>query len=228
MQTDSVSDPAPRTSRGKFFLFLPAGLDRGKFLKWLRRTHAWFGLGGAVLGIFFGFTGITLNHVIEGDVQQSQFDILVPKPRPANLEQFVDWFEKELQLTHFRDETYKPSKIPDVEVDGKRIPQPEQWAARFVAPSNEMTVHYYPGNAFAEVKQIKRGVIDTFNILHRQIGTNLPFVLLTDAVAGAMVFLAITGLLLWTRLSGTRMLALALLFGSTALALIFFLQSNTP
>ena len=228
MPTDHGTEPAPTVFRHKYFPFLPAGLDKGKFLTWLRRTHAWFGLGGAVLGVFFGFTGITLNHVIKGDVERIQFDMPVPAPRPASFKQFVDWFEAEMRLNHFRDKNYRPKTTPAVEVGGKSIPQPEQWAARFVAPSNEMVVHYYPGNAFADVRHTKRGVIETLNVLHRQLGTNLAFVLLTDAVAGGLVVLAITGLLLWTRLSGPRVLSLSLLFGSTLLALIFFLQSNTP
>ena len=32
------------------------------FVRWVRRTHGWFGLWGAVLGLLMGFSGIWLNH----------------------------------------------------------------------------------------------------------------------------------------------------------------------
>ena len=32
------------------------------FVRWVRRTHGWFGLWGAILGLLMGFSGIWLNH----------------------------------------------------------------------------------------------------------------------------------------------------------------------
>jgi len=32
------------------------------FVRWVRRTHGWFGLWGALLGLMMGFSGIWLNH----------------------------------------------------------------------------------------------------------------------------------------------------------------------
>jgi len=42
---------------------LDDGLQRRMaFVRWLRNTHGWFGLWGAVLGLMMGFSGIWLNH----------------------------------------------------------------------------------------------------------------------------------------------------------------------
>ena len=32
------------------------------FVRWVRRTHGWFGLWGALLGLMTGMSGIWLNH----------------------------------------------------------------------------------------------------------------------------------------------------------------------
>jgi hypothetical protein len=32
------------------------------FAYWLRKSHGWIGLWGAILGLLFGFSGIWLNH----------------------------------------------------------------------------------------------------------------------------------------------------------------------
>ena len=31
-------------------------------IRWVRKSHGWVGLWGAVLGLLFGFSGIWLNH----------------------------------------------------------------------------------------------------------------------------------------------------------------------
>ena len=40
----------------------PTTTRRAAFLKWLRVSHAWLGLWGAVLGLLFGVSGVLLNH----------------------------------------------------------------------------------------------------------------------------------------------------------------------
>jgi len=40
----------------------PQPTRRAVIVKWLRKTHGWIGLWGAVLGLLFGSTGILLNH----------------------------------------------------------------------------------------------------------------------------------------------------------------------
>ena len=57
---ESVIPPSTPEPRG--YLFLPQSMKRGRFLVWLRRTHAWIGLWGAALGLLFGTSGILLNH----------------------------------------------------------------------------------------------------------------------------------------------------------------------
>ena len=61
--------------------------------------------------------------------------------------------------------------------------------------------------------------------MHKGTGMNAAWILLVDTLAGAMMFLSITGVLLWTRMRGSR-LALAGLTGtSLLLTLLFTFQS---
>ncbi|MFD2270727.1 hypothetical protein ACFS07_05380 [Undibacterium arcticum] len=63
--TSSLS--APKRSRSK----------RAVFLGWLRKTHLYIGLWGALLGLLFGATGILLNH-------RSVLKIPIEKKRATN------------------------------------------------------------------------------------------------------------------------------------------------
>ena len=61
------------------------------FVRWVRRTHGWFGLWGAILGLMMGFSGIWLNHrnVLKlqlPDQQQINAQLVLPEPRPATIE----------------------------------------------------------------------------------------------------------------------------------------------
>src|SRR5262249_29148400 len=71
------------------FLFLPRRLTRSGFLKWLRRTHAWFGLWGAALGLLFGVTGFLLNHravlkIPAAKMEERRIQLQLPTPAPDN------------------------------------------------------------------------------------------------------------------------------------------------
>ena len=61
------------------------------FVRWVRRTHGWFGLWGAILGLMMGFSGIWLNHrnVLKlqlPDQQQINAQLVLPEPRPATID----------------------------------------------------------------------------------------------------------------------------------------------
>src|SRR5690349_16200042 len=43
-------------------LFVPAALNRGAFLVWLKRIHAWTGFWGALAFLIIGSSGMLLNH----------------------------------------------------------------------------------------------------------------------------------------------------------------------
>ena len=57
--------------------------------------------------------------------------------------------------------------------------------------------------------------------LHKGVGMGVGWVLLADTLAGGLVFLSLTGLLLWTKLHGSRLTMAGLGLTSLGLAAFF-------
>src|SRR5271169_2736198 len=60
---------------------------RTLILQWIRNTHGWIGLWGALLGLMFGIAGIWLNHRAVLKLPQAQqrvnAQLVLPDPAPA-------------------------------------------------------------------------------------------------------------------------------------------------
>ena len=70
------------------------------FVRWVRRTHGWFGLWGAILGLMTGTSGVWLNHrsVLKlelPDQQQTSSQLAMPAPRPATAEALAGWLQQD-------------------------------------------------------------------------------------------------------------------------------------
>src|SRR5437667_11970407 len=64
------------------------------FVRWVRRTHGWFGLWGALLGLMTGVSGVWLNHraVMKlplPDQQQSSRQVALPDARPQTADEMA-------------------------------------------------------------------------------------------------------------------------------------------
>ncbi|MGZ8142573.1 MAG: PepSY-associated TM helix domain-containing protein, partial [Methylosarcina sp.] len=75
---------------------------------------------------------------------------------------------------------------------------------------------------------VKRGTGNLFSVLsnlHKGVGMGVGWVLLADTLAGGLIVLSLTGILLWTRLHGGRLAAAGLGLGSLGLAFGFAWQA---
>jgi len=61
--------------------------------------------------------------------------------------------------------------------------------------------------------------------LHTASGVSAGWILLADSIAGSFIVLALTGVLLWTRLHGPRLLAAGFASGSLLLGISFAWRS---
>lgn len=218
----------PKKSNGGY-LFLPKSLARGTFLKWLRRTHAWFGLWGATMGLLFGFTGILLNHrdimkIPIGRIQQQEVQLALPDPRPADPKAMAAWLGENLHIDT-RQAKIKREKAKTVTWNNQPVQQPASWQITVRRPQHLFNAEYWEGNAFVSVKQGNANLLQTLNNLHKGSGMGLGWVLLVDTLAGALLLLCMTGILLWTRLHGPRLAAAGLGLGSLSLVLFFVLSA---
>jgi len=202
---------------------------RIQWLKWLRRTHAWVGLWGAALGLLFGVSGILLNHrmvmkIPAVKMEQSQIEMALPMPLPADAKALAIWLQVQLSIDR------QPSKISvepakTVTWADQNFQQPSQWRVDFHSPQQSINAEYWVGNTSVSVKRQDANAFAFITRLHRGVGMGAAWILLADTLAGGLAFLSLSGLLLWTKLHGSR-LAMAGL-GLTSLGLAVFIVLNS-
>lgn len=214
---------APRGESGS--LFLPRRFRRVRVIKWLRRTHGWFALWGGVVGMLFGATGILLNHravmkIPAVATERSTIQLPLGQTRPGTPVALAAWLQAQLALE-------KPPARIATEPGGpvawgeRTVVQPEHWKIFFVGPKRTLQAEYWVGNNFVAVNREEGNVFYFLTRLHKAQGMHPGWILLADTISGSLIVLAMTGLLLWSRLHGPRLLALGLLGGSLG-GLAFF------
>ena len=183
---------------------------RGTFLKWLRKTHGWIGLWGAALGFLFGVTGFLQNHravmkISAAQTQESTVQLPLPTPAPDNAQAMADWLQQELKLdrsaTRVRSEPSRPVAWGD-----KTLKQPAHWSASFTSPRFNLQTDYWVGNEFITIKRNDNNLFGTLNNLHKGVGVGAGWILLADSLAGSIVLLSLTGVILWTQLNRRRLI----------------------
>lgn len=192
---------------------------RAVFLTWLRKTHLYVGLWGAALGLLFGVTGILLNHraIMKIPVEktvQSTAQMPVPAQAFANPDELSAWLQKELSFAPAHTPVVKTQPAKTVIWADQELRQPERWTVTLTRPERGVTAEYFVGNRFVKLDQVDATPIGTLTRLHMSIGVNAFWVLLSDTIAGGMILLSITGLLLWTQLHTVRTLAVMTSIGA--------------
>ncbi len=195
---------------------------RGHFLRWLRNTHGWLGLWGAGLGLLFGGTGILLNHrqVLKlpyVQYEKTNIDLKLPAQKPASAKALSAWLQAELNIKR------APLKIEDepakkVTWNSIQVEQPAVWKVDFHSPEYSVTAEYLVGNAFVSIKRQDANAFAFLSRLHKGVGMNVGWILLIDSLAGALMMLSMTGVLLWTKMRKSRLVAAVLIGTSTLLA----------
>lgn len=203
-------------------------VQRGKTLRLLRKIHGWLGLWGALLGLLFGISGFLLNHravmkIPAVKMEETEIQLPVYAPLPENAKAFTRFIQTALNIQH---EPTKPKSgkggKPEREAKfmDKSIKQPETFKIDFQLPQVRIQAEYVVGNQFATIKREDANVWGFVTRMHKGVGANTGWVLLADSLAGAMLVLSITGVLLWTKMRGSR-LAMAGLIGSSTFLLVW-------
>ena len=191
---------------------------------WIARLHGWIGLWGAVLGLLFGVSGFVLNHraVLKLDLMAyapTHQRIEVPLMAGASPQALAAWLPGALALPQAKvripDESRRPPVEPVAATErGKR------WNVILNTPRERVQAIYWAGESRAEVMRERANFFATLARLHTGAGLGAGWVLFADTLAGAMVALTLSGVLLWTKLHPGRLLAVGLVGGSTVLGTI--------
>ena len=210
-------------------------------MRWVRRTHGWFGLWGAILGLMTGFSGIWLNHrnVLKlelPDQQQINAQLELPEPRPATIDALAAWLQQTLKLdgpaNNQRVERSRPvawterggDKGGEQGAERRPLMQPERWTLNFGGPNRIIQVEYWVGNKSVGVRTTENGFVATLTNLHKGVGMPVPWILLIDTLAGSLIFLSISGTILWWETHRRRRVGLAIFGGSVAVTVAIALS----
>lgn len=196
---------------------------RHGFLRLLRKLHAWVGLSGASLGLLFGLTGFLMSHraVMKIDVGASEAENLqveLAQP-PATIEALAQElgtrFNYPASRMRLKVQPARPARFGGASVTGA-----EEWSVVMAAQSRFARAVYTPGNRTASLEQRRTGLIGSLERMHRSDAGDIPWILLADAFAGSLVFLSLSGVLLWTRLDGPKLLAAGLALGGLSAIIV--------
>jgi hypothetical protein len=211
------------------------------FVRWVRRTHGWFGLWGAILGLMMGFSGIWLNHrnVLKLELpgqQQISGQLELPDPRPETIDAMAAWLQQTLRLdgpaNTQRVERSRPVAWTErgadkaVERGGDRRPlmQPERWTLNFGGPNRIIQAEYWVGNRSVGVRTTENGFVATLTNLHKGVGMPVVWILLIDTLAGSLIFLSLSGTILWWETHRRRLVGLTIFGVSVAVTVAIALS----
>jgi hypothetical protein len=214
---------SPSTNRAGSDVAPAPRARRGVFLKWLRKTHGWLGLWGAVLGLLFGVTGILQSHrsVLKFPMaapQSETIQLAVPPAMRNDAKALGTWLQRELQLARPPERIAREPGGP-VGWGDRTVIQPARWTVMFRTPLESVQAEYWQGSDGLTVKRRRGGILATMVNFHRANGVGVGWVLLADSFAGCMIILSITGVLIWTELNKRKTLGAAI-FIAAMIALI--------
>lgn len=167
----------------------------------IRQVHLWVGAWGAIAAILFGITGLILNHRMgenpwpQGDsnpVSETMIDL--PESARSSVETASVWLRNTQGL-----DAHTLRKPRPGESRGGRAASPDTWTLSGGSVRNAWSAEYAPGNAQMTVKRTQHSSLAVFNRLHKGIGGNALWTVLTDSYAIAMILLGISGIWMWAR-----------------------------
>jgi len=214
---------SPQPSHATHFRRIPRHPRKAAFLRSLRKLHAWVGLAGATLGLLFGITGFLLNHrgvmkIESGQITERKVTVEFPEA-PASPEALgralAERFQVPLSRVKWLTKAGKPGRM-----GGAAVKTADQWTVAFFGHAHFALATYTPGNRTVELEQKDASFLQALKRLHKGDGGQVGWILLSDAFAGALVFLTLSGILLWTRLSGPKLLAAGLATGGLLTAIL--------
>ena len=94
--------------------------------------------------------------------------------------------------------------------------QPEHWTLNFAAPKFGVQAEYWVGNHSVSIRRTDNGFIAVLTNLHKGVGMPVAWILLVDTLAGSLIFLSISGTILWWETHRRRMVGPAIFGASVA------------
>jgi hypothetical protein len=152
-------------------------------------------------------------RVSTGEPVVSTVQVPLPQPAPETPREMAKWLKQELKLAG------KPARVQNepahqVAWGERSMMQPEHWQISFASPKENTAAEYWVGNDFVTVKRTDNALLATLTNLHKGVGMSVGWVLVVDTLAGSLILLSLTGVLLWTELNRRKTVGAVLVIGS--------------
>ena len=201
---------------------MPKPMATPLVVKWLKKTHAWVGILGAIFALIFAWSGFMLNHrthfSLGAPVATQELVLPAPAAGFASVEDFQIFIEQE----------FNPRTSPQIEIleasagTARREATEPSYNLSYTAPGGDLIANWKEGSAEIAVTQSDRGFNRMINRLHVGRGTDGGWHFIINAYSIMLIFLSISGVFLWSRISGSARVGGGLL-GGTFLLIGFWL-----
>lgn len=202
---------------------MPAPIATPTGVRWVKRTHAWAGISTAILALIFAWSGFMLNHrthfTLGAPAQTTQLNVPAPVAGFASPQELADFLDGEYGL---RTSPTLESRDASTQAAGMGMGMGQQTAsvspamggatarprgpsflASWQAPGGDFSGEWVIGSSEIAVTRSDRGFNRIVNRLHSGRGLeggSWHFII--SAYAVMLLFLSLTGVMLWSRLSG--------------------------
>ena len=180
----------------------------------MRQLHLWIGAWGAIAAILFGISGFMQNHrgimkLPQGDTTEiSNVEMEVPESARQTREEMRAWLH---DVQHI-DVEIQRARGGGPSAGGRRGgdggpggggPGGGGGGTRWIFNGGNARiltqVEYTEGASTVTVRKSENSPLAILSRLHKGVGGGIPWILLTDSFAVAMVLLGISGIILWAR-----------------------------
>jgi len=164
----------------------------------VRQLHLWIGAWGAIAAILFGISGFMQNHrgimkLPQGDTTEiSSVEMEVPESARQTREEMRAWLH-DVQHIDVEIQRARGGGGAGPGGSGKR------WMFNGGNSCILAHVEYTEGASTVTVRKSESSPLAILSRLHKGVGGGIPWILLTDSFAVAMVLLGISGIILWAR-----------------------------
>jgi hypothetical protein len=199
-------------------------MNRGRVLNWLRAAHLWIGLWGAMLGLMFGVTGLLMNHrsVLRIPVEKAEITrtrVSIPSSF-ENSEELTIWLRGRFALPDARATARREAPMR-VRLAGQSVEQAELWSVTLATPKFSVTARHVPGSGLIDLETQNATRWGLLMRLHTGNGASPAWILIVDTVAGSLILLTLSGVLLWTKLRLPRLAGAAVLIAAPMLTAVY-------
>ncbi len=184
------------------------------FLKWTRTLHIYLSMFALMALFFFAATGFMLNH-------PAWFDLGEPRRSTAEADLpkdlLLEQIDKLTVVERLRADLHATGLMDTFEIEDQSV----RVVFRSPGQTSEFRIERETGHVVAETESF--GFLGRLTDLHRGQHVGLPWSMVIDAVSILLLFISVTGLILWISLRRRLLVGvIAGLFGFAGLLVVYF------